>query len=77
MLIWPNALILKEKFFWNLLVVASLERFINIKTKDSFCSATIMKEVNKVKSLLPTKCRGSVSRFGMWKLEQIQIVEFT
>ena len=36
MLIRPTALILKQVFFWNLLVVARLVGFISIKTKEYF-----------------------------------------
>ena len=36
MLISPTALILKQTFFWNLLVLARLERLISIKTKEHF-----------------------------------------
>ena len=36
MLIRPTALILKQKFFSNLFVVARLERLISIKTKEYF-----------------------------------------
>ena len=36
MLIRRTSLILKQEFFWNLLVLARLERLISIKTKEYF-----------------------------------------
>ena len=42
MLIRPTALILKQKYFWNLFVVAMLERFISIKTKEYIIQSTKM-----------------------------------
>ena len=41
MLIRPTALILKQVFFWNFLVVARLERLISIKTEEHFKLAAI------------------------------------
>ena len=45
MLIRPTALILTQKFFWNLFAVARLERLIGIKKKTILYLAAIMKEV--------------------------------
>ena len=51
-LIRPIALILKQKCFWNSLVIARLERLISIKTEEYFIIlASIMKEGYRMLSL--------------------------
>ena len=47
MLIRPTALVLKQIFFWNLLVVARLVRLISIKAKEYFIWPSLWKRSNE------------------------------